>query len=136
MAFFFEHNHPGQDLLDSSNSYINIRPLQPAMKKTRVASNESLRRMYGQCRRPELQESYSMPRPRDTMDGASDGVKPISSTSSTNSTPASPSLLRFSEVARPGGSIPDMTTQHTPNTAIDAPVSTPARSLLLYSGIC
>jgi len=42
-----------------------------------------------------------MSRPRDTMDGASDSAEPSCSGTSLNSTPASPSLLRFSEVPTP-----------------------------------
>lgn len=132
MAFFFEHGHPGTPLLDTNNSPINILPLQPAPKKQRMTSNESLRRQY---RRQELKERRGMPRPRDTMDGASDSVKPPGSGSSPESTPASPSLLRFSAVPNP-----DVAPQNTPGAAIAGPVSAPLYTTLFlvwrHSCIC
>jgi hypothetical protein len=67
-----------------------------------------------------------MPRPSDTMDGASDSVKPPGSEPSPNSTLASPSLLRFSEVPKP-----EVAPQNASGTTIASPVSVPA----LYNGI-
>lgn len=67
-----------------------------------------------------------MPRMRDTMDGASDGIKSLGLGPSPNSTPASPSLLRFSEVPNP-----EVGPQQALDTTVASSVSVPA----LYNGV-
>jgi hypothetical protein len=115
-----QHARP---LLDITNSHIKTRPFRPGVKHSAssvdavaatknlrptvtssasspdgVPSIEELRLRLAHGRKPNLQQSYSSPRPITNM-GGQDTTKPLGSRVSPSSTPSTPSIFHFSEVA-------------------------------------